>query len=122
MSAPTDLYRQLVREDGTPRQGVLVVVIHEDSGVRADKTSDNAGQVIFDTTLWPDGNYRIEYFGDGILKTVFDADGKTKVQEDPQTPWEYEVYIKNPNVITRSQVAFTSLVFKKSDYYPEYEA
>ena len=116
---PSNIYRQLLRADGTVRKGVLVKLIHEDTGKVAILTTDGFGQVDFDTTLFPDGNYRIEYHGDGILSTVLDANGN-KAQEDPQTPWEYEVLVKNPSVTTRSQVNFRSLVFKKPHFFEEY--
>lgn len=117
--APSNIFRQLLRADGTARLGVLVKLIHEDTGQVAILTSDKFGQVDFDTTLFPDGNYIIEYHGDGILPTILEANGD-KAQEDPQTPWEYEVLVKNSSVTTRSQVFFRSLVFKKSTYFEEY--
>lgn len=120
-SESTNVFRQLLRADGTARQGVLAVLVREDTGARVgDLSTDDFGQFDFDTTLYADGTYHLEYFGDGILPTVFDADGN-KAQEDSQTPWEYEIYIKNANVFTRSQTVFRSLVFKKSTYYPEFE-
>lgn len=119
ISNAANVYRQLLRADGTVRKGVLAVLIHEDTEERTTKSTDQFGQIDFDTSLLPDGAYRLEYFGDGILPTVLDTNGN-KTQEDPQTPWEYEIYVKNPAVTTRNQVFFKSLVFKKSTFYEEY--
>ncbi len=65
------LTRTLLRPDGTTRQAVLVNLIRDEDGVKVfDITTDKYGRFSINTSLMADGEYHLEYYGDGIIRTV----------------------------------------------------
>jgi 5-hydroxyisourate hydrolase-like protein (transthyretin family) len=120
MASVRQLSRTLKRANGTPRKAVLVKLIREtDNRDMWEGSTDIYGKFSMDTATFTDGNYRLEYYGDGIKQTIFQTDGVTVSFEDPVTPWEYDIELKNPTADTRSSRVFNFLVFKKSSYYGE---
>lgn len=92
------LERTLRKANGLPRKGVMVCVREQDTGVlRAKDSTDDRGYVRFDTSTWESGIYKIEYYGDGIIRTRFDPTDNV-IEEDPVTPWEYNIQILNQSV------------------------
>jgi hypothetical protein len=112
--------RTLIGEEGLPRVAVLVKIIRElDDRDMWEGSTDKFGKFDIDTSTFTDDTYRLEYYGDGIVATVFATDGTTVLAEDPLTPWEYDVELFNPTAITRSAKIFNFLVFKDSGFYGE---
>lgn len=94
-----DLERTLYKENGEYRQGVLCVLRKSDNNEKVKvETTNDEGKVVFEDVDYLDtGIYQLEYYGDGIKPTEFDRNGN-KVQEDPVTPWEYNIEITNIGV------------------------
>lgn len=112
------LSRTLKRANGIARASVLVKLIRESDGTDMwETTTDVFGTFTINTETFTDGNYRLEYYGDGIKPTILDTDGIEVLFEDPVTPWEYDVELKNPTAITRNAKVFDYLVFKDSEFY-----
>ena len=84
--AEPELTRTLIRADGTTRKSVGVVLMNDDTGLKqADRSTDKFGRFSINYSRFADGTYHLEYYGDGIIPTVFSADGLVSV-EDPTTP------------------------------------
>lgn len=101
MAATQLLERTLKKANNLPRQSVLVCIFQrqEDDSLRlqAKDHTNWQGYIQFDITDWPTGVYEIQYYGDGIIETRFDAQGQ-KIEEDPVTPWEYGIVITNQGI------------------------
>jgi len=93
-----DLSRTLLKEN-TPRANVLVVFWCDSTDLRVcTRVTDANGQfTIKDVDKLITGVYHLEYYGDGIVQTLWDRDGKEKILEDIYTPWEYDIQITNLN-------------------------
>lgn len=84
--AEPNLTRTLLRLNGTTRKSVGVVLINDDTGIKqADRSTDEFGRFSINYSRFADGTYHLEYYGDGIIPTVFSSDGNVLV-EDPVTP------------------------------------
>lgn len=93
-----NIERVLKREDGTPRKSVMVVFWNDTTNSKATvRTTDENGRFrIEDVELnYETGTYHLEYYGDGILPTIWNEARTEKIQEDPVTPWEYEIQVFN---------------------------
>lgn len=96
------LERTLLKANGVPRLQVKVVLINDSLGaVKAWDTSTDEdgipdGHFRIPTDSLPSGEYHLEYYGDGILPTEFYTSGNLSgevKQQDPVTPWEYNIEI-----------------------------
>ena len=93
-----NLERILKKADGRPRKSVLVIFWSESEDKKATvRTTDKNGRfVIEDVDIdFPTGTYSLRYYGDGILPTKWNESKTMKIQEDPITPWEYDIQIYN---------------------------
>ncbi|MFA7709474.1 MAG: hypothetical protein WCY30_00040 [Candidatus Neomarinimicrobiota bacterium] len=93
-----NIERVLKRYDGSRRKAVLVVLWNDTANTKTSvTTTDKNGRFRFENVelRFETGTYHLEYYGDGILPTIWDQAQVEKIQEDPVTPWEYEIPIFN---------------------------
>ncbi|HDQ15941.1 MAG TPA: hypothetical protein ENN45_02670 [Bacteroidetes bacterium] len=93
-----DLERTLKNINGTPAVAVLVVFWNDSLNEKATvRTTDKNGKFRIQDidSVYPTGTYHLEYYGEGILPTIWDEAQTEKIQEDPVNPWEYNIQVIN---------------------------
>jgi len=93
-----NLERTLKNADGTPAISVQVVFWNDSvNGKATVRVTDKNGKFRIDNidSDYPTGTYHLEYYGQGILPTIWDEGLTVKIQEDLVIPWEYDIQIYN---------------------------